>query len=137
MAKPTHRIIGDPTKDPWNAATEKLLAMTESGQVTWSPVHEFGRSRSETEVARPAFTAEVAGRHILVYEYSYKHYLDADDWVWDRDVSIEFVSPEPEFAPQWTWPSPHDRFRLMEAIRYQYAKADEFLSKFLAGAAEA
>jgi hypothetical protein len=113
----------------WDAAIEKLTAMTESGEVVWEVRDDF-RGGGEDSAITPAFYAEVNGRDVLVYEYNYKHFTDADEWEWHSDIAIEFVTPSAGLEYPWQG-SRVARRRLIDAIRYRAAHVDDFLKEFL------
>ena len=113
----------------WDAAIEKLIAMTERGELEWEAIEDFD-GRGEDVAVRPAFDARVRGRKVRVYEYQYKHYTDSDEWTWTTEVAIEFVDEQGNFEYGW-----QGRFgtrrRLLDAVRYRAAHVGEFLQEFL------
>lgn len=116
------------TDQDWAPAVKKLVALTESGELTWERFLVFP-PRTE-EVQGHAFHAVVQRRDIAVYEYRFRHYEDEGEWYWANDVAIEFVSPGGEL--QWRWPATPHRWALIEAIRAQLTQAPDFLREFLA-----
>jgi hypothetical protein len=114
----------------WDSAIEKLTELTEKGQLNWALIDDFSGRRSDEKPVLPAFRAEVQGRHVLVYEYEFKNYTDADEWEWDTGIAVEFVDGRNGLEYTWQgneWP----RRRLLETIRYRAANVGEFLEEFL------
>ena len=113
----------------WDAAIEKLITMTEQGELEWRTVVGF-QPRGEDILVPPAFEADVRGRRLRVYEYEFKHYTDADEYNWQTGVAIEFVNERGGL--EYTWPGGYFyRSRLIAAIRFQAAHVGEFLQEFL------
>lgn len=117
-----------PTDQDWAPAVKKLVALTESGKLTWERVTEFP-PRAE-EIAGNAFCARVQDRWIAVFEYRFRDFTDEDTYVWETDVAIEFIDDERKV--QWRWPATAYRWPLIHGIRSQLARAPEFLREFLA-----
>ena len=117
-----------PTDQDWAPAVKKLVALTESGKLTWDRFIGFP-PRAE-EIVGDALSAFVQARRIAVYEYRFKSYQDEDTWSWETEVAIEFVTDSGDL--EWRWPATRYRWLLMDAIRSQRAKAPEFLRDFLA-----
>ena len=112
----------------WAPAVKKLVALTESGELTWNRCVELP-PRAE-DVQGDAFQTDVRGREIVVYEYRFRNFVDEDKYVWETDVAVEFVDHEGRV--QWRWPSTPYHRHLLDAIRGQVARAPEFLREFLA-----
>ncbi|MDB5348324.1 MAG: hypothetical protein JWP89_6701 [Schlesneria sp.] len=116
--------------DRWTMAAEKLIALTQAGEVQWQPSQDISRRRSTADIVGPAYVAEVDGKQIAVFEYQFKNFHDEDEWHWDTGVTVEFV--DENYDTEWVWPSTGgSRFALLDAVRYQAAAADDFLSRFL------
>ncbi|HUT94347.1 MAG TPA: hypothetical protein VMY37_33110 [Thermoguttaceae bacterium] len=117
-----------PTDQDWAPAVQKLVALTESGKLTWERCyHAPPRAH---EIVGDMLRANVQGRYITVYEYRFKSYEDEDTWSWETEVAVEFVDSQGEL--QWRWPATSYRWALIDAIRAQLAGAPDFLRKFLA-----
>lgn len=115
--------------EDWTLAVKKLIALTESGELTWERCpHPPPRTE---DIQGEAFLGVVETRMILVYEYRYRQFVDEERYVWETDVAIEFVNDEVQI--QWRWPVTPHNWRLLDAIRSQVAQAPEFLRSFLAG----
>jgi hypothetical protein len=113
----------------WDAAIEKLIALTEHDEIDWEPWDEF-RGRGEDAAVPPAFRTEVNGRNVAIYEYRFKYYTDSDEWEYHTDIAIEFIDPSGRLEYAWQG-SPYARRRLLDAIRYRAAHVDDFLKEFL------
>lgn len=118
-----------PTDQDWAPAVAKLVALTESRELTWDRFFHTP-PRDHDIVGDTMFRANVQGRYIAVYEYRFKTYEDEDTWSWETEVAVEFVKSEGEL--QWRWPATSYRWALIDAIRAQVAGAPQFLEKFLA-----
>ena len=115
-------------EDDWTRAVRKLVALTESGGVTWVQFPQLGSKREN--VQGDAFYADVEGRPVAAYQYRFKSYEDEETWSWENEVAVEFVTSDGDL--QWRWPATPYRWELLEAIRGQVAGARHFLESFLA-----
>ncbi len=113
---------------PWDQAVEKLVRLTEAGQLRWQETSIPLRPLMHDFVG-PVYVADVEGRRVAVYEYSF--FTDNDDFgkFVDRSIRIEFVDVDGK--PMWTWPVSRGRSQLLDAIRYQSVNGDSFLGSFL------
>jgi hypothetical protein len=111
----------------WEPVVEKLIEQTISGKVQWWPESKLDEVREN--VVGDGYCAEVMGRRIAAYEFRYKRYSDEDLWEWDEDVAVEFVDADCKLL--WRWPGVSNRYRLVDAIRYQHANAKQFANEFL------
>jgi hypothetical protein len=117
-----------PTDQDWAPAVKKLVALTESGKLSWNRLVQFP-PRAE-EIVGDAFRTAVQNHFIAVYEYRFRNFIDEERYVWETDVAIEFVDIEGRL--QWRWPATPYRWQLIDAVRGQAAGAPEFLREFLA-----
>ena len=115
-------------EDDWARAVRKLVALTESGEISWSRFSQLASKREN--VQGDAFQTVVKGRLIGVYLYRFKSYEDEENWSWENEVAVEFVTGDGEL--QWRWPATAYRWELIEAVRGQVVGAPDFLRSFLA-----
>jgi len=118
----------------WEQAVRRLIDLTNDGKVEWTPLpNEFNFSPgTEMRVLPPAFRGDVQGKSIVVYEYEYKYYTDADDWRFEYDVGLCFPTYiDGGFRPEWTWPATRSRHELWNAIKFRQSGAGDFLEQFL------
>lgn len=114
----------------WDEATEKLVQLTEFGEITWKAVDDVPCWHgNDARLRGRAYLTTVQNRRIAVYEYEFRYYTDADEWHWETEVAIAFV--DASYQPEWIWPSPRARWKLLDVIRYRMAKADRFFEEFL------
>jgi hypothetical protein len=113
----------------WDQAVQKLIALTEQGELKWSD-DPFAkqRQREDTDIVGKAFHTDVEGRSVSVYEYTFGEHATSGEP--ESDVAIEFVNG-PKLL--WRWPQTLHRWDLLEAVRGQDVGAGEFLEHFLAG----
>jgi hypothetical protein len=124
------------TGTSWDAATDRVIELTESGEIRWQPLQRIpsaSQHGNSSELIPPAFVAVVQEKRLAVYEYRFQFYTDADEWHWETEVAIVFVNEDDHI--EWEWPSPRRRRALLEAIRYQHSGAESFLDKLLAAGA--
>ena len=125
--------------DQWEEATTKLIELTEQGVIHWSIDARLPERRNETfertgrdvRVEGPVHVAEVNGKRLAVYEIRTLD-LDEDGRVrgcLGTNVVIEFINPDLE--TEWSWPSPMNRYELLESIRFQQSNAKGFLMELL------
>lgn len=120
--------------DKWEQAVRRLIELTIQGQISWSELlHEFNvGGGTEIKVLPPAFVTDVQSKSIIVYEYEYRYYTDADEWRPEVDVGICFSNWEDNtLRSEWTWPATRSRHQLWSAVRYQQSGAGDFLEQFL------
>jgi len=117
-----------PNELEWTHAVQKLVNLTELGEVHWSVNSSLAVKREN--VHRDGFQALVDNHFIAVYEYRFRTFEDEDTWSWETDVAIEFVSIDGD--PQWRWPATTNRWELLEAVRGSVVGANTFLRDFLA-----
>ena len=113
---------------PWDKAVEKLIRLTEGGQLAWTECRLPLRPLMQ-EYVGAQYVAEVEGRRVAVYEYAFPTESDDFGKYMDRSIGIEFIDQEGK--PVWTWPVSQGRAQLLDAIRYQSVKGDSFLGSFL------
>jgi hypothetical protein len=116
-----------PREPNWEAAVKKLAEQTEAGMIKWSQNTRVASLRKQ--VHGDGYEAVVQGRHVLVYEYRYRDFIDSEEYEWEDDVAIEFVTPQLEL--EYRWPATPYRRYLLDSIRYQVSGADKFLERFL------
>lgn len=120
----------DPTDDQsWDFAVEKLIRLTEGGQLQWHEAKLPLRPLMQDFVG-PQYMAEVEGRHIAVYEYAFPTESDEYGKFTSSMIRIEFVTPAGD--PVWVWPVSKGRRQLLDAVRKQGTEANQFLEAFLA-----
>ncbi|HTN00858.1 MAG TPA: hypothetical protein VL132_03225 [Planctomycetaceae bacterium] len=120
----------DPADDQsWDIAVDKLIRLTEVGQLKWHEVRLPLRPLMQDFVG-PQYVAEVEGKHIAVYEYSFPSESDEYGKVTSSMIRIEFVTSAGE--PVWVWPVSKGRRQLLDAVRRQGTDANQFLEAFLA-----
>lgn len=108
----------------WGRAIERLEELTRAGSLAWTP-----RSLSRDDIVGDAHVAAYDDKLIAVYEYRRKQDpLGVIRPV--KDVAIEFISDDGNI--QWTWPQSPHRWALLNAIRYQLSRADQFYDRLLA-----
>ncbi len=108
----------------WKAAVERLLAMTQAHELRWKT-----SDLQREDAIGAVYEAEVHGRRVAVWEFSYRHYTDEDNWIPSQDVAIEFVDELGRC--QWRWPETSGQGRLLDAVQYQVSNANEFLKQLL------
>jgi len=121
-----------PTESEWEQATQRLIDLTESGQLKWE-VNAHIKSQREN-VEGDVYLANVQGRFIAVYEYKYQYYDEESSsgtsgWEMRNEVAIEFV--DAIGVLQYRWPAVPGRWRLLDAIRCLVSGAQAFLKTFL------
>ena len=111
----------------WDATVEKLFRMTVQRELEWTESPMVKR-RVENIVGN-AYETSAKDKSIAVYEYRYKHFINEEEWEWANEVSIEFV--DGAGMMEWKFPQTGKEWDLIDAIRYQAARADQFLEEFL------
>jgi hypothetical protein len=118
-----------PTEYEWEQAVQRLIRLTESGELRWQ-VHPETTSRREN-VEGEVYAASVEGRWIAVYQYRFPYYdEDIDGMIQRNEVAVEFI--EPSGALQYRWPAVPGRSLLFDAITCAVSGAQDFLKRFLA-----
>lgn len=111
----------------WNDAAIKLAELTRAGDVKWSSNPAMAKLREDA--VGSVFVGKYLDKLMCVYEYKYRRFTDVDEWEWETDVAIEFVTDGG--ALEWRWPAVAQRRSLLDAIRYAAANAGDFLKKLL------
>ena len=114
-------------QNKWERVVSKLADDTRSGQVQWD-LDRAGIVEREN-AAGPVYVTETLGKKIAVYPIRYKYWLDEENFEWEDDISIEFLSPD--WSTQWLFPKTRARGDLLEAIQYRFSGADDFADAFL------
>ncbi len=123
-----------PNLEDWSRAVDVLVQDTAASRVRWTPITDFSDELREEVLRGVIYTTNVRCRNLFVYEYRYKTWMDEDTWRWEEDVAIEFV--DDDWRLQWQWPQSPRNYSLLEAIRYQIANAESFLTGLLKDAAK-
>jgi len=117
-----------PTESEWEQAAQRMIDLTESGNLTWQVNAEIKSQRENVE--GDVYMALVQGRFIAVYEYKSQFYdEDIDGWNPRNEVAIEFI--DLSGVLQYRWPAVPGRWRLLDAIRCVVSGARDFLKQFL------
>lgn len=114
-------------EERWERVVAKLAEETKSRAVVWNEVvraHDI-----ERDTVLPMYFARVADKFIRVYEYKYEWSADGDTFFPASEVTIEFVDDQQRSL--WRFPKVDSRWKLLEAIRYQATKADDFVQRYL------
>jgi hypothetical protein len=106
----------------WDKVTEKLVGDTINGSIVWKASCILSRPQHET-VLSPFYRANIAGHIVLVYEYVGRN---------RTNVAIEFITDGGICLFAWPVFGWTIERKLIQTIRSQIAKIDDFLKKFLA-----
>ncbi|MBX3361278.1 MAG: hypothetical protein KF912_09825 [Phycisphaeraceae bacterium] len=111
----------------WDRVVAKLAEQTAENSVIW---HEVTKANDlESQAVLPAYFAEVAGKHIRVHEYKYEWSSDGETFFPASEVAIEFIDGLQRGL--WRFPKVDSRWKLLSAVRYQAANAEDFMKRYL------
>lgn len=124
---------GNHDTNRWDDAVEKLIRLTESGELQWRMCNLPLRPLIQAFVG-PQYVTDVESRRVAIYEYSFPTDSDEFGRYMDSSSRVEFVDSQGEVV--WVWPvSRAGKYVLLQAVRYQSMSADKFLADFLSNAA--
>lgn len=110
--------------DRWERIVGELVDKTRAGDLVWKASPAAKREDATSDI----YEARVLDRDVVLYEYKYQYYIDEDEWHWVREVAIEFTEPLTDHT--WRWPRTGKHYELLEAVKRQAFRADEFADAF-------
>lgn len=114
----------------WERTVDKLIDLTERGELKWRTVNLPLRPLMRAFVG-PQYVADVEGWLIAVYEYLYPSSgRDFSRPYSESGIRVEFITAAGD--PLWVWPAGSGRNELLDVVRKQGTDADQFLEAFLA-----
>jgi hypothetical protein len=111
----------------WERVVAKLVEDTKAGATIWR--REDNLSRRRQDVVGAAYVTSVAGKTVGIFESTYRHYTDEDEYETRNMVTVEFLGKD--HVAEWTFPETNIHWKLLESVRYQAAGADDFAAALL------
>lgn len=106
----------------WEAFCKRLMELTERGAIKWS---DWSDHIDRDDADSPLFVAKYKNWHLLIYRYSYKHWIDEDEFHWTKDVTIELIDDDHRLL--WRLPKVPGRHQLLDYVEYKNADVQSLL----------
>lgn len=121
-------------KSKWDQAVQKLMELTNSGQLKWtagcSPA-DYPEFERENVVGLPYF-ASVAEQDLVIYEARVKTIDEYEDQLfWKHFVAIESVTDRGVLQIAWQVGDEAALWDLLNAVRFHTSETRDFLEKLL------
>lgn len=109
----------------------KLIKDTRNGELEWREDLDNLELGAEERLIGKAYTANLNNRHLRIYKYKYKLYLDIDKFGWSESYRLEFVDIHGN--SEWEFPNTNSIKDLYESVTYQASGVDDFFDAYLNG----
>ncbi|MFA5192384.1 MAG: hypothetical protein WC740_16890 [Verrucomicrobiia bacterium] len=108
-------------------AVTKLNELTQDKQLKWEKEDDTNSITYGTEnIVDVAYYAVCGDRRLRLYELKYRDYPDAP---WETMTVLEFVDSHNK--SEWVFPENPATRHLLESVRYNTSKVDDFINELL------
>jgi len=107
-----------------------LIELTQKGKLNWrryeppDPIVTSHDNKIDF-----VYVTNFENKKLRIYEERYKYWYDEGRYTWDNQVVIDFADDEGRSI--WRFPKLPGAWDLLEAVRYQEAEVDDFISELI------
>lgn len=113
------------------AVISKILRETTETIIQWSlSNHRVNGMDGDEELIGNIYQADISGKHIRLYKYKFKWYVEEDVYHWVSRIRLEFFSSY-NGATEWTFPYSNTLDDLYDAVMAQTAGVNDFFDEYL------
>lgn len=106
-----------------------LIKQTNKGEITQQIVEHEIELPNDEKITSKIYTTTILDKNFRLYEYQYKHYIDEDEWLWNKRKSFEVIDQSNNRLYEFEYD--YSLNDLFESVTRKTSGIDDFLGNFL------